>query len=223
MPESKHRRRRSRGRAGPASNRRSPATAAPYRPRQRKTNWWMLAASGIVAILVIAGFVIGDIAGTFGARGGSASEYEEGVGVQQSLMPSSEHVPVGQTVAYSTIPPTSGDHWARWSNCGFYEQELPDELTVHNLEHGNIVVSYNLTGEDVDRLRDVINGIGLANNNGVARLYSQIPQGQVALAAWGVSDSMVGIDQERIERFFRTYAGTLGPERIPCLGTGIDP
>ena len=48
-----------------------------------------------------------------------------------------------ESVFYITLPPTSGDHWERWADCGFYDSGLPDELIVHNLEHGNIVVSYS--------------------------------------------------------------------------------
>ena len=44
---------------------------------------------------------------------------------------------------YSTVPPTSGPHWEAWSKCGFFNHPLPDELLVHNLEHGNIIVSHN--------------------------------------------------------------------------------
>jgi hypothetical protein len=225
LPESKHRRRRARGRASPSNNRRAQGSTAPIHPRRRKTNWWMLAASGTVAVLVIAGFIIGDMAGALPQRGGgTADAYVEGIGEPHPIMPTANHVPDGQSVQYSTVPPTSGDHWARWSNCGFYEYEVPDELLVHNLEHGNIVVSYNLNEAGMAELRGVLNNIGGPfNTNGIARPYDAIPEGSVALAAWGVSDVMDGVDEDRIRAFFGAYAGTLGPERIPCLGTGINP
>jgi hypothetical protein len=96
---------------------------------------------------------------------------------------------------------------------------------VHNLEHSNIVVSYNLSNpEEIDQLRDVISDIGLANTSGVTRAYRKMPEGTVALAAWGVSDTMEGVDKDRIENFFNTYAGNLGPEgNIPCLNSGVGP
>jgi hypothetical protein len=69
-------------------------------------------------------------------------------------MPTANHVPDGDSVDYNTTPPTSGDHLAGWADCGFYPGGLPDELIVHNLEHSNIVVSYNLPADDdVARLR----------------------------------------------------------------------
>ena len=66
--------------------------------------------------------------------------------------------------------------------------------------------------------------IRLAERAGVTRLYEKIPEGTVALSAWGVSDTMEGIDGERITTFFEHYAGTLGPEgNIPCFNSGVMP
>jgi hypothetical protein len=132
-------------------------------------------------------------------------------------MPTANHVPDGDIVVYNTTPPTSVDHLAGWADCGFYPGGLPDELIVHNLEHSNIVVSYNLpAGDDVERLRGVMGSLGLAADWGVTRSYDKIPAGTVALAAWGRLDTVQGVDRGKISRFFDAYADALGPERIPC-------
>ncbi len=224
MPESRRRRRRGRP---VISNRGAGAPGASTRPRPRRNSWLYIGASAVIAVLVIAGFAIGGFAGLggLGSTEGTADAYVEGVGVQHDTMLTKAHIPESQTVEYNTVPGTSGDHWARWSECGFFEEELPDERVVHNLEHGNIVVSYNLTTpEEIDALREVFDDIGLTNIHGVARAYQKIPEGSVALAAWGVSDEMVGVDADRIKKFFDTYAGKLGPEgNIPCLNSGVMP
>lgn len=140
-----------------------------------------------------------------------------GPGEEIAIMPTSDHVPEGQSLIYSTVPPTSGDHWSRWAECGFYEGSLPDELITHNLEHGNIVVSYNLaTQEAIDQLRAAMNGIDLAAEWSVTRFYDEIPQGTVAVAAWGRLDIMQGVEPERISLFLAAFTGGLGPERIAC-------
>ena len=144
--------------------------------------------------------------------------------VRHEIMPTRNHVSEGTPVEYSSLPPTSGNHWPQWSQCGFFEEGLPDERIVHNLEHGNIVVSYNLADEaDVRALRKVMDGIDLSSNWGVTRAYNKIPEGTVALTAWGVSVTMERIDQDRIRTFFDQYAGELGPERIPCIDSGVMP
>ena len=217
MPISRHRRRRGRGTARVA---RSAADLSITRPRKRKTNKLYLAAAVIIAVLVIGSFGLTTLpfGGGGAARTGSASEYQEGIGVAQPIV-SSDHVPTGQTVDHASFPPTSGDHWppGEQARCGFYKDGIPDERAVHNLEHGNIVVSYHFSDQaQVDQLRRVVDDIGLANAWGITRLYDKIPEDQVALAAWGVLDVMDGIDEDRIARFFDTYSGTLGPEQVPC-------
>jgi hypothetical protein len=135
----------------------------------------------------------------------------------QELMPTRNHIPEGDRVAYSTVPPTSGDHWSRWSECGVFLEGLPDALLVHNLEHGNIVVSYNLASEeDVAQLLASVNGIPQVRDWGIVRFYDRLEPGTVALTAWGMLDTMNGVDQGRIAAFFQEFSGELGPERIPC-------
>ena len=221
MPVSRHRRGRGR------SSQRASRDLSITRPRKRKVNKLYLAASALIAIGVIGGFAVGSI--NFG-RGtsvatGSSSQYVEGVGVAHGIMPGTypnPHVPVGLNVTYSTTPPTTGKHLDRWAQCDFYAEgispdEATDERTTHNLEHGNIIVSFNLPEPvDVARLRGTLEQMDLYLDWGLARFYDKIPEGQVALAAWGVVDTMEGIDAARMERFFKTYAGKLGPEEISC-------
>ena len=132
-------------------------------------------------------------------------------------MPTSNHVPQGQLVDYNSIPPASGDHWGVWAACGFYEDGLPDELITHNLEHGNIVVSYNLSSRrQIEQLRRDMADIDLASDWGVTRYYSEIPEGSVAMAAWGRLYTLSPDNTEAMAGFFSSFAGELGPERIPC-------
>ena len=220
MPQSRHRRRRGRTLAKGA---RSAGTLVLTRPRNQKSNKLYLVAVVIIAVLVIGSF--GLTALPFGSGGvastGDNRQYVDGIGVQQELMPTGSdglglHVPDSQSVVYNTVPPTSGDHWRTPARCGFYPDGTPDEQIVHNLEHGNIVVSYNLTDPaQIDQLTEVVDGIGFADLWGITRFYDQIPEGQVALTTWGVLDIMEGVDRDRIRAFF-DYAGNLGPEIGPC-------
>jgi len=138
------------------------------------------------------------------------------------IMPSQNHLPEGQSVEYNSTPPTSGDHWGRWADCGFYEEGLPDELITHNLEHGNMVLSYNLTQpQAIELLTSVWPGMQTTKQWGIARFYDKIPVGTISVAAWGRLDTITVADDirnslNRIDQFMVTYAGNLGPERIPC-------
>ena len=220
MPVSRHRRRRGSGRA-PSRGASAADSLSLTRPRRKKTNKIYLIATIIIAVLVIGSFGLSAI--PFGSGGisgtGNSQDYIEGIGVQQPIL-RNDHVSTGQTVDFATFPPTSGDHWppGEQARCGFHQDEVPDERAVHNLEHSNIVVSYNFTDPaQVDQLRQVIGDIGLARVWGITRSYDKIPEGQVALTAWGIIDTMDGIVPDRIETFFEAYAGTIGPESVPCL------
>jgi len=171
----------------------------------------------VIALLVIASFFLTAISCRGGAGTGSSDVYVAGVGEQQPIMATRDHIQDAQTARYSTTPPTSGDHWARWADCGFYPEGLPDERITHNLEHSNIVVSYNLTTqEEVAQLRKVLDSIALSPKWGVTRFYDKLEPGTVTVATWGVMDIMKGIDRDRIKKFFETYSGKLGPEQVPC-------
>ena len=217
MPESKRRRDR-----GQALSRRARAAGArsSSRPGRKRPNKLYVVASAVIAVLVIAGFALGGLTGGGhgGDTSGSSSQFVEGIGERQQIV-SSTHRDVGTDIVYSSFPPTSGDHYPpeALQECGFYEDGMRDEVAVHHLEHGNIVVSYNLLDSgQVDQLRNVMGDIRVANIWGIARSYDKIPEGQVALAAWGVLDRMDGVDERRITQFFEAYAGSLGPETITC-------
>ncbi len=215
MPESRRRRGRAANRAARAEN--------VIQTGRKKTNKWYLGASIVIAVLVIASFAFASFSGggTGSSSDGTTAGYIEGIGVQHAVPYGlADHLPETESIDYSTSPPTSGDHWATPQGCGFYEDGLPDERTTHNLEHSNIVVSYNLPREaDVQALRSAVESIGLANVWGVTRFYPDVEPDTVALTAWGVMDTMRGVDRDRIETFFETYSGKLGPEIIQCSGT----
>ena len=158
------------------------------------------------------------------ACGSSASgveSHKEGVGVPQELMPTTFHRDRA-IIEYNTIPATSGDHWGIFTQCGFYHNGLPDEIAVHNLEHGNVVVSYNFTNPgDVTELGNIHERLRPSDDWVITRFYDSIGEGEVAVAAWGVLDSFTGIDEGRIREFVRTYrANRLSPE-TQRLGRGV--
>ena len=170
-----------------------------------------------------------------------SAAYIDGIGRQVEIADDAAHFPDNLDITavvpegYMTvdpddpnvaIPPTSGRHWDRWASCGFYTEPVPDERIVHNMEHGNIIVSYNLTDPaEIDALKAAYESIDLTAAWGVARPYDGIAEGAVALTTWGVVDGpMVGVDAARIERFFDAYAGKLGPEfpnGAPCTQGGV--
>ena len=132
------------------------------------------------------------------------------------------HVSEGTLVEYGSTPPSSGKHWPRWAACGVYTSELPDEYAVHNLEHGQVVISYNLEDEaDVERLVSLAEDLDDFDKWGLLRPYSKIDEGMVGLSAWTIVDLFSGVDERRIEDFYYAYRGNrLSPETL-AVGRGI--
>ena len=78
--------------------------------------------------------------------GGGSSGPAVGVGVRQ-VDDGRGHIADGVAGGpYSSTPATSGTHWATPTNWGIYSTALPEELVLHNLEHGGLVIWYQPTG-----------------------------------------------------------------------------
>ena len=188
--------------------------------RKRFRRWLYLGISGVIAFLVIVSFILPGVT-TGPSRGTGATSYVEGVGVPQGIMPTAFHNN-GVTIEYSTTPATSGDHWAAPAQCGFYEGELADEQVVHNMEHGNVIMSHNLIDPlDVARLKNVHDSLSGSGDWLVTRAYTNIPEGQIAITAWGISAEFPGIDEDRIESFFDAYKGNRFSDETRSIGRGI--
>lgn len=61
-----------------------------------------------------------------------------------------------EKVDYGNNPPLSGNHYQAPGDWGLYaKQDLQDEQTTHNLEHGHLVITYKgLSQEQTDELFD---------------------------------------------------------------------
>ena len=133
------------------------------------------------------------------------------------------HLPIAQEIIYNSLPPDLGNHWSTWAQCGIYDEEINDEFVVHNMEHGHVIISYNLSdpGEFV-KMTELAEDLDDLDKWGIVRPYSKIDDGTVAMTAWGVRDLVQGVDEERIRAFYGTHkrnrrsteATELGP--IPC-------
>ena len=222
MPESRHRR-----------NRRPRNLDIPSTTQRGGSNKFILVVSIVIAVLVIGSFAAVPIFQSIGGGDpgdfslGTAEAYVDGVGEKQEVMRTKNHVDLNNDAAddyvvYNSFPPTSGDHWSTPARCDFYTDPVDDEAIVHNLEHSNIVISYNLPDEaDVAALKDVYENLDESwrNHFTVVRPYEQIGVGQVGLSAWGILDVMDGVDKDRINRFYEHYVGRLGPEGpVSCRG-----
>jgi hypothetical protein len=52
------------------------------------------------------------------------------------------HIQPPARVSYRTDPPTSGQHYPTPAQTGIHTSPVQDEATVHNLEHGHVILHY---------------------------------------------------------------------------------
>jgi hypothetical protein len=112
---------------------------------------------------------------------------------------------------YNSSPPTSGTHSPSWARCGIFDNPLPDEIQVHNLEHGFINIQYNTQNEDsITALKTIAEGLPGWPNYYVFAPYPDMEH-TVALTAWGVVQYLDIVSHEPILDFVNAYR-LLGPE-----------
>jgi len=161
----------------------------------RRVPW---VAVGALAVVLVAGVLIARQLGV----GEGAGRYIAGGGV-------GDHLPVGSTIAYPSYPPTSGQHAASSTTWGLHTEPVTDEIAVHNLEHGGVVVSHNnIPAADLSKLqallttypRDQYGEVKL-----VIRPYDRIAPGSIVLTAWNWIDELTAYDEARVRAFMGAH------------------
>jgi len=146
-------------------------------------------------------------------RGTSPSVPDASVGYQNQ---GQTHIQEGAAhPEYNSNPPTSGWHRANPARLGFYDEELPDEALIHNLEHGEIWISYKPTIPEAIKIK-------LKEFQGARVIITARSQNNadIALAAWTRLDTfnleennLTDAHIARITDFIKRWQNR-GPERV---------
>ena len=111
-----------------------------------------------------------------------------------------EHIPVGTYHSeYNSNPPTSGSHYAEEAEWGVYQNELPDEQLIHNLEHGGIWISYK-PGID-PAIKAKLESIGNKYKKAVIVVPRAKNDSMIALASWGRLEKLDNFNEAEIINF----------------------
>jgi hypothetical protein len=129
------------------------------------------------------------------------------------------HINAGQKATYGTNPPTSGSHWsapaapAAW---GIKDTTLPDEVVVHNMEHGGVVIFYKgLDANETAKLKDLARSLTqFGYPKIILEPYPQLSDARIAISAWRWQLKLATYDDVAIVKFVRAhYDGPDAPER----------
>lgn len=115
---------------------------------------------------------------------------------------------------YTSDPPTSGPHWASVAPWGVHSEPIPNELQIHNLEHGGVVMQYDCEDEECPEIVAALEG--LAGSCSVKLISAPRPgmDQRIAVTAWTRIIKMDELDRDLIVDFINAYADR-GPERFP--------
>jgi uncharacterized protein DUF3105 len=126
---------------------------------------------------------------------------------------------------WNSNPPTSGPHYGEWAVWNFYDEEVPLVKSVHNLEHGGVVIHYGpqVPQVEVEGLRTFYDD----DPNGL--LVAPLPSNgdKITLSAWTAPDSATGtadrgrgwlarcttFDEDAFSAFIEAHRYK-GPERL---------
>jgi hypothetical protein len=189
------------------------------RVQQKKTNTnrnlIIAAVVGVVLIMVAAGVAL------------SRSNASTNIAGQQqfpNLVPPPASPHIAQVTSphgpYNSNPPTSGWHYgggtAPW---GVQTQPVADELSVHNLEHGGVVIHYRqgLDQATVDQLTTLTRELQLQSPCIVLvpRPADKMTESPIAVTAWTWLLRLDSFDAGTIRAFFRAHVDQ-GPEQVGC-------
>ena len=105
---------------------------------------------------------------------------------------------------YNSTPPTSGPHLPYIAPWGVHTKPIENELQVHNLEDGGVMVQYNC---DCPELVEKLAGIVRRHDRYVVLAPYPTMKSRIALTAWTRLETLDDFDAARIERFIKAYRG----------------
>lgn len=114
--------------------------------------------------------------------------------------------PGAQHPPYNSNPPTSGWHYNNLARWGIHTEPVEDELQVHNLEDGGVVIQYNCP-EGCPELVSQLAGIVNSYRDRMVLAPRTNMDTKIALTAWGRIDKLEEFDEARIRRFVGEYRG----------------
>lgn len=115
---------------------------------------------------------------------------------------------------YHSSPPTSGPHFANVAEWGVYTEEIHDQILIHNLEHGGILIAYR-PGIDPGIIAK-LEAIAKAFGRKVIMAPRAANDADIALAAWTRVEKFPASEfsEERVREFIRAWRNK-GPEFVP--------
>jgi len=182
------------------------------RARQRRKRSLLMFGGTIFAIIFIAALTVSP---NCNREGAAVQGVNSGGHIELDPDDGRGHIDgnVPYSGIYSVVPATSGPHWAgattsvgvpspaRW---GRYEGVLPDEVLVHNLEHGGIGFHYDCETECPEIVKALDDIIPSNPSQYIMSAYPGLPS-KIVITAWRHHLYLDDVNVEEIVRFIKEY------------------
>jgi len=109
-------------------------------------------------------------------------------------------------VPYNSEPPTSGPHLPYIAPWGIHTEPIRQELQVHNLEDGGVMVQYHCASPCPELQAKLTEIVRRYETQVILAPYPGMRK-RIALTAWTRLDAFDDFDEARIVRFIRAYRG----------------
>jgi hypothetical protein len=167
-------------------------------------------------------------AGAAGASGAGTGGSASGIGpcnvdIVESPPASAVHETQCTEIAYTTNPPSGGNHYAIWAAFQTYGYPVPVGFVVHALEHGAIALWYNCPGGCADEVAEVQAFIdsqpedplcqGLSAVRRALLLPNPALPSRWAASAWGYALTADCFDEAEFGAFYTAHYGQ-APEQL---------
>ena len=116
------------------------------------------------------------------------------------------HIQPPQTATYTSSPPTSGPHYTTIARWGIHNEPIPNELQIHNLEDGGVIVQYNCPDGCDDLVAKLAGIIERYDEQVILAPYPDM-DARIALTAWNRLDTLDAFDEKRIVAFIKAFRG----------------
>lgn len=121
-----------------------------------------------------------------------------GLGNLHIESPATPHPP------YNSSPPTSGPHVPYIAKWGVHKTPIPNEIQVHNLEDGGVMIQYHCT--NCDDLIATLENFAAEFSHVIVAPYPDM-RSRIAVTAWARIDTFDEFDEARVRRFIEAYIG----------------
>lgn len=180
-------------------------------------------AFAILIAIIVLGF------GGYLVFGQKSKLKEATIGIQHQSL-GGDHIARGQShKPYNSDPPSSGPHYndqgapTPW---GVYTEEVPDEVFLHNEEHGGVIITYNPNLLSADQLKKLqaLFAPPYSDNNFSPSKAVVTPRTKdthaIELASWTWTMNLDSFDQATLEKFYYQHEGkspepAAGPTNTP--------